>query len=108
MDVFQGQNLLEFSDRFKTDLDCKEYLAFIKAKTAYKCSRCNHTACQKLKDYNDDDFILAMGDPVAIGISCIIASEVNNGKVNILKWDRENSCYYNVKINMYQKGESDV
>jgi hypothetical protein len=49
-----------------------------------------------------------MGDPVAIGISCIIASEVNNGKVNILKWDRENSCYYNVKINMYQKGESDV
>ena len=63
---------------------------------------------QKLKDYNDDDFILAMGDPVAIGISCIIASEVNNGKVNILKWDRENSCYYNVKINMYQKGESDV
>lgn len=59
---------------------------------------------QKLKDYNDDDFILAMGDPVAIGISCIIASEVNNGKVNILKWDRENSCYYNVKIDMYQKG----
>ena len=63
---------------------------------------------QKLKDYNDDDFLLAMGDPVAIGISCIIASEVNNGKVNILKWDRENSCYYNVKIDMYQKGESNV
>jgi len=30
MDVFKGQNLLEFSDRFKTDEDCKEYLAQIK------------------------------------------------------------------------------
>ncbi|REG78242.1 hypothetical protein C8N25_1221, partial [Algoriphagus antarcticus] len=27
MDIFQGQNLLEFSDRFKTDDDCKSYLA---------------------------------------------------------------------------------
>ena len=27
MDIFKGQNLLEFSDRFKTDLDCKEYLS---------------------------------------------------------------------------------
>jgi len=24
MDVFTGQNLLEFSNRLKTDLDCKE------------------------------------------------------------------------------------
>jgi len=26
MDIFKGQNLLEFSDRFKTDEDCKAYL----------------------------------------------------------------------------------
>jgi len=51
MDVFNGQNLLEFSDRFKTDDDCKEYLASIKAKSAYKCTRCNHTACQIRKDF---------------------------------------------------------
>ncbi|ASO07792.1 MAG: IS1595 family transposase [Arenibacter algicola] len=51
MDVFKGQNLLEFSDRFKTDDDCKEYLASIKAKSAYKCTRCNHTACQIRKDF---------------------------------------------------------
>jgi len=29
MDVFKGQNLLEFSERFKADLNCKEYLASI-------------------------------------------------------------------------------
>jgi len=30
MDLFTGQNLLEFSDRFKTDENCKEYLANFK------------------------------------------------------------------------------
>ena len=29
MDIFRGQNLLEFAERFKTDLDCKEYLGQI-------------------------------------------------------------------------------
>ena len=52
MDIFKGQNLLEFSDRFKTDLDCKEYLAFLKDKTAYKCLKCNHKAYQRKFDFS--------------------------------------------------------
>ena len=60
----------------------------------------------KLKDFNDKDFLLAMGDPVAIGIASMVASDINNGKVNMLKWDRENQCYYNVYIDLYQKGEN--
>jgi len=60
----------------------------------------------KLKDFNDKDFLLAMGDPVAIAIASMVASDINNGKVNMLKWDRENQCYYNVPIDLYQKGES--
>ncbi len=52
MDIFKGQNLLEFSDRFKTDNDCKEYLASIKAETDYKCTRCNHHAYQLRKDFS--------------------------------------------------------
>ena len=59
----------------------------------------------KLKNFRDDDFLLAMGDPVAIGIASMVASDINNGKVNMLKWDRENQCYYNVNIDLYQKGE---
>jgi hypothetical protein len=46
MDVFKGQNLLEFSDRFKTNEDCKKYLASVKSEIQYKCIKCNHTACQ--------------------------------------------------------------
>lgn len=52
MEIFKGQNLLEFTERFKTDEDCKAYLASIKAKTDYKCTRCNHTACQKRSDFS--------------------------------------------------------
>lgn len=52
MDIFKGQNLLEFTYRFKTDDDCKEYLASIKAQSPFKCSRCNHTACQTRSDFS--------------------------------------------------------
>jgi hypothetical protein len=51
MDVFKGQNLLLFSDRFKTDEDCKKYLASVKSGIRYKCLKCNHTACQIRTDF---------------------------------------------------------
>lgn len=51
MDIFKGQNLLEFSDRFKTDIDCKRYLAGLKDNIGYKCTRCNHTCCQVKDDF---------------------------------------------------------
>lgn len=51
MSIFTGQNLLEFSDRFKTDLECKEYLADLKNKNGYKCLKCNHNACQVRMDF---------------------------------------------------------
>jgi hypothetical protein len=52
MDIFKGQNLLEFSDRFKTDLNCKEYLAGIKWKNGFKCVKCNHGAAQVRRDFS--------------------------------------------------------
>ena len=41
-----------------------------------------------LKDFNDDDYLLLMGDPSAIGIACAIAATQNRGKFKCLKWDR--------------------
>jgi hypothetical protein len=52
MDIFKGQNLLEFSDWLKTDLDCKENLSEIKWKYGYKCVRCNHRGAQVRKDFS--------------------------------------------------------
>lgn len=46
MEIFRGQNLLEFSEHFKSDLNCKEYLANIKWKDEFVCVKCNHTGSQ--------------------------------------------------------------
>jgi len=51
MEIFKGQNLIEFAERFKTDQDCREYLSNIKWSEQYVCRKCNHTRCQIRKDF---------------------------------------------------------
>lgn len=53
---------------------------------------------RKLQDFNDEDYLLAMGDPAIIGISFAIASDRNNGRVKLLKWDKKERMYYQVNI----------
>jgi len=52
MDLFNGQNLLEFNDRFKTDENCKEYLANFKWENGFQCVKCDHTGSQIRKDFS--------------------------------------------------------
>jgi len=52
MNIFKGQDLLKFTEEFKTDNDCKEYLSKIKWDQGYKCLKCGHTASQIRKDYS--------------------------------------------------------
>lgn len=52
MDIFKGQNIIEFSERFNSDVKCKEYLANIKWKDGFVCRKCNHTASQIRKDFS--------------------------------------------------------
>jgi len=42
MELFKGQSLLEFTERFKTDLDCEEYIASLKWEDGYCCRKCGH------------------------------------------------------------------
>jgi len=51
MNIFKGQNLLEFAEAFKTDDDCKKYLADIKWKNGYSCTKCSHSASQNRKSF---------------------------------------------------------
>jgi len=62
---------------------------------------------RKLKDFDDGDYLLMMGDPAAMGIACCIAAEMNRGRFNILKWDKKQQRYYPVSINLNEKGEID-
>ncbi len=52
MEIFKGQNLLEFAEHFKTDENCKEYLAQIKWKEGYVCRKCGHNRYQMRKDFS--------------------------------------------------------
>ena len=60
-----------------------------------------------LKDYNSDDYLLLSGDPSVIGLACGIVSDINNGRFNLLKWDRQEKVYYPLEINLYEKGKID-
>ena len=62
---------------------------------------------RKLKSFCDDDYLLMMGDPAAMGIACCIASDINRGRFKILKWDKKERKYYPVSININEKGEID-
>ncbi|MDR3328391.1 MAG: IS1595 family transposase [Prevotellaceae bacterium] len=52
MEIFKGQNILEFAEHFKTDLDCEEYLALCKWEKGYSCRKCGHTKYQVRKDFS--------------------------------------------------------
>jgi len=59
----------------------------------------------KLKDFCDDDYLLLMGDPAAIGIACSIAADINRGRYKCLKWDKIEATYYPIEIDLYNRGE---
>ena len=42
MNKFKGESIIDFFEKFKTDHDCLEYLASIKWKDGFTCSKCNH------------------------------------------------------------------
>ena len=58
-----------------------------------------------LKNFNENDHLLLTGDPAIIGVACSIASDITNGRYNLLKWDRQERAYYPININLYEKGE---
>ena len=53
---------------------------------------------RKLRDFNDQDYILFSGDPVAIAIASVVAAKANHGRLKALKWDRLESVYYPLAI----------
>ena len=60
-----------------------------------------------LKDFRPEDYLLLTGDPAIIGVACSIVSDITNGKYKLLKWDKQESKYYPISINLYEKGEVD-
>ena len=49
-----------------------------------------------LRDFSDEDYLLAVGDPGAIAVAGAVAAEMNRGRFRILKWDGRNHRYLDV------------
>jgi len=60
---------------------------------------------QRLGKFDDDDYLLLMGDPAAIGLACAIAANINQGRFNLLKWDRQEQDYYPIAVDIHQRTE---
>jgi folate-dependent tRNA-U54 methylase TrmFO/GidA len=54
----------------------------------------------ELKDFNDNDYLLLMGDPAIIAVAGAVVSDVNGGKFKVLKWDRDEKKYYDIEIDL--------
>ena len=60
-----------------------------------------------LKKYTPKDHLLLTGDPAIIGVACSIVSDITNGRYRLLKWDKQESKYYSIDINLHEKGKID-
>ena len=59
-----------------------------------------------LRAFTNEDMILLIGDPAAMGVACALAAKHNNGKFKLLKWDKREMTYYTIHVDL-NKGESD-
>lgn len=61
-----------------------------------------------LRNYSDDDFILALGAPAFLVAAGAVAASHNNGRVHVLHWDKAQQKYYPLTfdVNPSQQKES--
>lgn len=55
---------------------------------------------ERMKDFCEDDYIVALGDPSLIAVAACIATKKTNGLLRMLKWDRIQSHYICVEMNV--------
>ena len=60
---------------------------------------------QELRDFNDNDYLLLIGDPAIIAVAGAIAADINNGRFKVLKWDRNEMKYYDIEIDLRNRNE---
>ena len=60
---------------------------------------------KELRDFNDNDYLLLIGDPAIIEVAGAIAADINNGRFKVLKWDRNETKYYDIEIDLRNRNE---
>ena len=57
----------------------------------------------KLRDFNDDDFIVPVGHPGVIALAGAIAAENNMGRFKMLIWDKDARQYLQVEYDLHHR-----
>lgn len=59
---------------------------------------------RELINFNDQDYLLLIGDPAAMAVAGALAAKHNNGRFKLLKWDKREMKYYPIQVGV-NKGE---
>lgn len=54
----------------------------------------------KLKEFNDDDHIICIGNPILLSLAVSIAADVNDGRVGLLQWHGKKQEYESVEVDL--------
>lgn len=55
---------------------------------------------EQMKDFDEEDYLIAVGDPTLIGMAFHIALMKTGGRFNQLKWDRHTGQYLKLRVEM--------
>ena len=80
-----------------------EFLFSERAQLVYSSGALVRELRKKLEKFNDEDYLLLLGDPAILATTGAVVADVNQGKFKMLKWDRESAKYYPLEVNLYQK-----
>ncbi len=56
---------------------------------------------EALKDFNQDDYLILVGNPVILGLATAIASHYNSGNVTFLQWSNRSNDYIPIITRMF-------
>lgn len=57
----------------------------------------------KLRNFTDNDYILLVGDPVAMALAVNAAAMANQGRVKLLKWSKYHNGYFPIEVDLYDR-----
>jgi hypothetical protein len=60
----------------------------------------------QLLSFSDDDYIVAAGEPATLAAACLVAAELNDGRIKMLRWDKHSVGYHELQFDL--KGEMNV
>lgn len=55
---------------------------------------------REMARFDDDDYLICMGDPALIALAAGVAFKINRGRVSLLKWDRKADQYFSVNLDI--------